>query len=172
MIISKPVIGIALGLTLATADAAVAGTKRLTLNWNELGSAVENRQVTVVLSRGVRLSGMVAEVRPETLRMALNQSSDKKAYPPGEVSIAREEVTEIRIKEVKGPGRLIGAAGLGAGASLGTLGWAISDSRVNVADSTRITQWTAITAGAVVGGYLVGRWLDTNTTVIRVAKAK
>ncbi len=170
MTIHQPVVGIILALAAATADSAAAATRNLTVRWNELEAAIGNRPVTVVLAGGARLTGTVAEVRPESLRMAVDRSSDRRAYPPGEISLAREQVAEVRIKEVKGPGRLIGAAGLGAGASLGTLGWAISDSRVNVSDGARIAQWTAITAAAVAGGYLAGRHWDTTTTVIRLAK--
>ena len=79
--------------------------------------------------------------RPSTIR----KTSDKNAYARGQASIPRVEVDEIRIRATKGPGRLIGAAGLGTAAGLSSIGWAISDSLINVDDSTRITQWVGIT---------------------------
>ena len=103
--------------------------------------------------------------RPSTIR----KTSDKNAYARGQASIPRVEVDEIRIRATKGPGRLIGAAGLGTAAGLSSIGWAISDSRINVDDSTRITQWVGITAGATVGGYFIGRLIDTRQTIIRIA---
>ncbi len=162
-------VALVLAAVLFSSQAAWARTEVLTLKWSELGAAVANREATLLLSGGVRVVGTITGVREDTLIVSIRKSSEKKTYSPGEASIPRKEVSEIRLKRVKGPARLIGAAGIGTAASLGSLGWAISDSRVNVSDSTRVAQWVAITAGATIGGYLVGRAIDTKETIIRIA---
>lgn len=163
---------IALFLPLITGGASAARVTELTLRWNELAAATASQKVTVALTTGVRVKGNILEVGQDTLRMAIQASSDQAAFPPGEHAIPRKSVGEIRIKRIAGPGRLIGAGGIGAAASLGSLKWAISDSRVNVSDSRRVGQWVAITAGGVAGGYLVGRLIDSKETVIRIDPAK
>jgi hypothetical protein len=158
-----------LAIVLSVPQAAWAKTEVLTLKWSELSPTVANREVTVLVPGNVRVRGTVTEVQPDALVMTIRKTSDKKAYPKGEASIPRAEVHEIRIKQVRGPARLIGAAGAGTAAALGSFGWSISDSRVNVSDATRGAQWAAITAGATVGGYLIGRLIDTKETIIKVA---
>ncbi len=156
-------------LALTIVQIAHADVKVLTLQWNEVGAAVRSQMVTVELTRHNRLKGTIIEVGQDAIRIDIQSSSDKKAFPPGEASVPRKEVGEIRIKRVKGVGRLIGAAGIGTAASLGSLPWAISDSRANVSDGKRIAQWVAITGAAVAGGYWLGRLIDTKVTVIKIA---
>jgi hypothetical protein len=158
-----------LAIVLSVPQAAWAKTEVLTLKWSELSPTVANREVTVLLSGNVRVRGTVTELQPNALVMTIRKTSDKKTYPKGDASIARAEVHEIRIKRVRGPARLIVAAGAGTVAALGSFGWAISESRVNVSDATRGAQWAAITAGVTVGGYLIGRLIDTKETIIKVA---
>lgn len=156
-------------LTSAGIPTALARTEVVTVRWDELSGTVANRTVTVVLSGGGRLTGVISQVRQDDLLMAIDKSSDHGHYPPGEMPVPRREITEIRLKRRKGPGRLIGAGGAGAATALGALPWAISDARVNVSDGARIAQWAALTAGATAGGYLIGRLIDTRETVIRLA---
>jgi hypothetical protein len=156
-------------IVLAGSQIALAKTDVLTLKWNEVEAAVANREVTVVLAGNVRLTGAVREFQPDALVMTVRKTSDRNAHPTGDTSIPRREVVEIRIKEVSGPGRLIVAAGAGTASGLGSLPWALSESRVNVSDQARAGQWAAITAGATVGGYLIGWMIDTKHTIIKVA---
>jgi len=157
-----------LAIVLATAT-AWAKTEVLTLQWSELSTAIANREVTVLLSSNARVTGTVREVQPQALLMTIRKASDKNAYPAGEASIPRNNISEIRMKRVAGLGRLIGAAGVGTAGSLGSLPWAISESRINVSDNTRGGQWLAITAAATVAGYFIGRLIDTKQTIIKLA---
>ena len=43
----------------------------------------------------------------------IRKSSARSSYSPGEASIPRTEILEIRLKRISGPARLIGAAGAG-----------------------------------------------------------
>ncbi len=140
-----------------------------TLSWGELGAAVGNQQVTLVLTNGVRIQGTVERVLEDALAVNVRKTSNPRLYAAGQTSIARKEIAQLRIKRVKGPGRAIGAAGIGALGALATLPWALSEKRVNVSDSSRIASWSAISAGCVVGGYLVGRMIDSKETVFTIA---
>ena len=153
---------------LAAAPFAQARSEVRGLKWSELGAAVANRRVTLVLSTNARLQGTVAALQQDALLMDIIATSDKQAYPAGQTSVPRKDVVQVRIKKVKGPARLVGAAGIGAAASLGSLAWAISERRINVSDASRITSWIAITIGAVIGGYFIGRAIDTRETIINV----
>jgi hypothetical protein len=148
---------------------AQGGVKELTLRWEEVGAAVGKQVVTVELIRNTRLKGTIIGVGQDAIRMNIQSSSDKQTFPPGEGSVPRKEIAAIRIKRMEGRGRLIGAAGIGSAASLGSLRWAISESRVNVSDNKRIAQWAAISAAAVAGGYWIGRLIDSKETVIKIA---
>jgi len=142
----------------------------INLKWNELSSAVVDRPATVILASDVQLQGRITGVDADALQMLIEKAPRGSAYSRGQSSIPGRDVREIRLRSVKGYGRLIGAAGAGAGVALGTLNWAISDSRINVSDGARIAQWAGITAGAVVGGYLIGRLADRRETHIRVVR--
>lgn len=146
-------------LCVLSASALVQAENVLTLQWSELAGAVGHREATVLLANNQRVKGVVTAVEADAL-----------VLPSGR--LGRESIRELRVKRVKGPRRAIGAAGAGAGAALGTLPWAISDSRVNVSDGTRVAQWAGITAVAAVAGYFIGRQLDTRVTVIRIEQAE
>jgi hypothetical protein len=116
-----------------------------------------------------RASGSTCSTVLLTRTLPERETVTKQAYPEGNASIPRGSISEVRLKRVKGLGRLIGAAGAGTAAGLGSLPWALSESRINVKDSTRGAQWLGLTAAAAVGGYFLGRLIDTKKTIIRVA---
>ena len=158
------VLALLLGIPLSAADV-------IELKWNELSSAVVDRPATVILANDVQLRGRITAVGADALQMVIEKAPRTSAYSPGQASIPGGEIREIRLQSLKGYGRLIGAAGAGAGVALGSLNWAISDSRVNISDGARIAQWAGVTAGVVVGGYLIGRLVDKRDTHIRVVGA-
>jgi hypothetical protein len=149
----------ALLLSLLLLHSTAFAEQTVTLRWNELQGAIANRQATVLLSDNRQIRGVASSVTEEAILM--------EQAPSGR--IARATVREIRVRQTKGPRRAIFTAAAGAGAALGTLPWAISDSRVNVSDGARIAQWSGITAAATVAGYLIGNRLDTRETIIRIA---
>lgn len=149
----------ALLLSLLLLHSTAFAEQAVTLRWNELHGAIANRHATVLLTDNRQIKGTVTSVTDDAILM--------QQAPSGRV--ARSSVREIRIKQTKGPRRAIFTAAAGAGAALGTLPWAISDSRSNISDGARIAQWSGITAAATVAGYFIGRRLDTRETTIRIA---
>ncbi len=153
---------------LAGVQVTQAQSEYQSLSWSKLGAAVANQEVTLVLSSGVRVKGTVESVLEDALAVNIHKTSNTRLYAAGQASIARKDISEVRIKRVKGPGRVIGAAGIGAAGAFASLPWALSENRVNVSDSSRMASWAVISAGCVVGGYLIGRAIDTKETVITI----
>jgi hypothetical protein len=56
--------------------------------------------------------------------------------------------------------RRLGALGGAAGGFFAYMPVALGDSRVGVSDGQRLLEWSAVTAGAAIVGYLIGRKLD------------
>jgi hypothetical protein len=155
-------------LALVLLPHARCATKELVLRWDQLMEAAGNRPVTVELEGGKRFGGVIVSAGPDVMRVSVRSSSGKLASAPQVELVSRKELLAIRIREIKGHGRLIAAATTGAAVSLGSLPWAISESRVNVSDAKRIGQWTAISAAGVACGYAIGRLFDRKETVIHI----
>lgn len=149
--------------------AATARTDGRQIRWSELANTVGAAAVTVVVKGEVRLQGTIAGVRPDTLLIDVAKSSDHKAYAPGQLSVPRKDVAEVRLRKIRGPYRAILASGAGVGIFFATLPWAMSESRINVSDPKRITQHAFITAAGVAAGYFAGRAADTRETILRFA---
>ena len=56
--------------------------------------------------------------------------------------------------------RTAGAVVGGAAAFVGYVPFALSDSRIGISDRQRIAEWSAVTAGAAVLGYWIGKKFD------------
>ncbi len=56
--------------------------------------------------------------------------------------------------------RAIGAVTAGAGAFVGYMPFAFSESRICVSDTQRLVEWSAITAGSAYLGYWLGKKFD------------
>jgi hypothetical protein len=139
------------------------------LSWAKLGAAVADQEVTLILSSGTRLNGTVDRVLDDSLAVTIRKTSNSRLYPRGQASVPRKEVSEVRIKRIKGPYRAIFAAGIGAAGAFASLPWAISEERINVSDSSRIGAWIAVAGGSAAAGYFLGRTIDTHETVITIS---
>jgi len=166
---SRPTMTTLLAFMLAGVQVTHAQSGFQSLSWSKLSAAVANQEVTLVLSGGARVKGTVESVLEDALAVNIHKTSNRRLHPVGQASIARKDISEVRIKRVKGPGRVIGAAGIGALGALASLPWALSEKRVNVSDASRLASWTALSAGFVVGGYFLGHAIDTQETVITIA---
>jgi hypothetical protein len=149
-------------------ETAQAQDAVLSLRWAELGPAVANKKVRLVLRNDTHIEGTVVDVQSDALSVNILKTSDKKVYPVGQASIARVDVFQVLVKSVKGPMRLIGAAGIGAAGSLISLRVALSESIHNWSDESRIRTWIGVTAASIVGGYILGRRADSHETLITI----
>ncbi len=166
--LAKRLVATVLSFAFLSLETAYAQEDFLTLRWAELNAATAHKKVKLVLRNDVHLEGEVRSVQSDTLDMAVLKTSDKKGHPVGNISIPRHEVMELRIKEIKGPMRLIGAAGIGAAGSLIALNRALDESRPSN-DAARMTAWGVTTIACVVGGFFLGRLADTHETQVKIA---
>jgi hypothetical protein len=141
------------------------------IRWNDLPAAVGQSEVVTVLRNGERLHGRVTGVQSDFLLLEVVKSPDKKKFSPGQQSVPRRDVVEVRRREIRGPYRALLAGGGGAGLFFASLPWAMSERRANVSDTTRIAQNAAIAGAGAIAGYFAGRALDSQETVFRFETA-
>ena len=150
------------------ASLQAAGPQEISLRWNELEPAIAGRQVQMVLPGGARIEGRALVVQPDALVLRITRTSDKKLQPKGETALARSSVSVLRVVKSGIRWRVIGiTVGTALVAAAGTT---ISiRTHVNAENLAKyIGYGSAGMLGAGVGGYLVGRRADRQTTMIRI----
>src|SRR5262245_35301558 len=88
--------------------------KQVQLSWEELAGFVVEQKVSLALPDGARLQGEVLAVRPESLVLDIQKSSQKKVHPKGQAEIPRSSVTEMQIIRERSAGMRIACGILGA----------------------------------------------------------
>lgn len=151
---------------LLTQSMAMAAPKPLELKWSELRSAIEGRTIQLTLPGGATVHGDVRIVRDEALVLNVRRSSDAMAYPKGYTTIPKESVTELRVREIHGRwGRKVGNG-------LGTLAGVLAGGYIAVHTANSpgpgLATFGIITGAGAVGGYFLGKAVDTRVTLIRV----
>jgi len=144
----------------------VAASSPLELKWSELSPLIAGRIVELTVLGGAKVRGEVATVRDDALVLDVRQSSDSKAYPKGNAAIPRSSVTLLQVQRERGKwGRSIGTT-LGVLTGLGVGGY----TAVKAANSAGagVAIFVVIAGAGAVGGYFVGKALDSKTTEIRV----
>ena len=134
--------------------------------WSELSQIIEGYQVQLVLPDGVAIKGEAATVRADTLIINIKRTTNGNAHPKGRSSIPRASVTLIEVERREGRrGRNLGATvGVIAGVALGAYAAAGStDSGGNA-----VVAFAAIGSAGALGGYFLGRTLDTRKTSIKI----
>ena len=165
-------VAVAFGLLLQDAafaqQAPTLNSKQVQISWEELSGLVIDKKISTTLPDGTRLQGDALAVRPEALVLDVQKTSNKKLHPKGQTEVPREAVSEIRVIRVGGPFMriLMGIAG-GFGGTLGATGLAfLTDSLAAFVP--------ALLLGiplAAVGGYYLGKLIDTHTTRLLIQDA-
>lgn len=118
----------------------------VTLHWSEIAATVQGAKATIVLTNGTKVHAVIADVQPAGITLDSHQS------------VARETITQIRIRKNRIKGRIIGTT---VGAALGGLGAVDPD----IDPSARLIA-AAVWIG---GGYLIGYAIDRHEIVINIA---
>jgi len=138
---------------------------RAETRWEDLEQVVSGRLVSTVLTDKTELYGRVLGVSSDGLRFEVRRTSDKRAYPRGEVVVPREQLSVLSYAETKGKWRALGTAiGAGAGAAAGSLGAVRMNNEGNAAAAGAIAA-SAVGAGAAAG-YFAGRSADRRTVLV------
>lgn len=155
------------GFLLTLTPALAAKEERLELKWNELGPAVEGKEVTVALTDGGIIEGQVLDVGSDALSMDIKETSNPQDYPKGQKSVLRSLVSVVRLKEVRGNWRAIGTAiGLGATVPLGIAFAQYGENESNPELGATIA--AVLIGGGVAAGYFLGRAADRRVVVITI----
>jgi hypothetical protein len=146
----------------------IAAPRPLELKWSELSSTIRGRTIRLTLPEGATVSGEVIVVREESLVVNVRKTSDPKAYPTGNATIARTSVTVLRMTESDGRwGRKVGSR---LGTLSGVLAGVYVVAKTEPSGGAGLAIFGAITAAGMLGGYFVGRSADARTTLIQVVQ--
>ena len=145
---------------------ALAKSSPVELQWDELSSHLQGREIELVLPDSTALKGKVEAIRADTLVLDVTHSSNSQAHPKGNAVIPRGSVTLLSLKD--SPGRW----GRGIGVTLGTLSGMALGSYVAVEHTRSVgpgaATFAAISGAGSVAGYFIGRPADHRRTQIRV----
>ena len=143
--------------------------RQLQLKWSALDPAIAGRKVALVLPGGTHIEGKVLRAEPEGLRLKIAKTSDRKAQPKGEHLIPRQSVSVLRYTEYRRIGRLIGTLALPAAVAAGVVAGAppyLEGGTIAIVAAIG----AGCVAGAAIGGYYIGKRVDTRVTEIRIAR--
>ncbi len=121
----------------------------------------------VALTDGEILEGQVLDVGSDDLRIDVKETSNSQDYPKGQNSVRRSLVSVVRLKEVRGNWRAIGAAiGLGVTVPLGIGFVQHGDNEGNPELAATIA--AVLIGGGAAAGYFGGRAADRRVVVITI----
>jgi hypothetical protein len=162
----RSVLAILLAVALAAPFAASAESRPIELQWSELGSRLQGRDIELVLPDGTALRGEVEAIREDTLVLNVKKTSNSKAHPKGNALIPRTSVTLLSLNESRGRwGRTVGV-------TLGTLTGMALGGYVAAADTRSaaagLSTFLALSGAGTLTGYFLGKSADDRVTYIRV----
>jgi hypothetical protein len=161
--------GIGLLICLSQGAAWGGAPQQVRLKWSELDSRIANKKIAIALPGGTAVEGKVRAVQPDGLRLKISKTSNRGAQPKGEHVIPREAVSVVRVTESRWRGKLLGA--LGAAALAGGI---VAAQDIDIYEGTLVVVVPLVTAagiaGAGIGGYYIGKKLDTRVTEITVIR--
>jgi len=120
----------------------------LQLHWNDLGALVSGRSVRLPLKDGARIEGLVRGVGPGAMDVSVTRTSDRRIYPKGLISVARNLIGEVELLKPGGHkgaiiGGIVGAVSA-AGAAGGALEGNASEGQMAVAVAAPLVMCTGV----------------------------
>jgi hypothetical protein len=150
---------VALLVTASQIPACAGERKTLRLPWSELGPAVADRKVALVLTGGTAVEGKVLGVESDALRLQVTWTTDSKVVRKGKTSIPRSSVSVIRMARYSRRWRLLLTPGLPA-ALLGGMAAGVSMHHHTPAPQQIVPIGIGVILGGTIAGYYVGKRLD------------
>ena len=158
------ILALVLAAVITCPFAAHADGRAVRLKWQDAASLARGRTAIVTTTGGAKRKGRIANFTPEAI---LFEDSKKGTVP-------RPDVAEIRVVDYVGNGRHVGkmlggAAGLLAG--LLTAAVVGLDEAAGNQDRNKAIAVVSVVGGlpaGMIGGYLLGRRLDKQVTIVRI----
>lgn len=149
--------------------AAPSAARPVELKWGELAPLIGNQKVQLALPDGAVISGETIAVRDDALVLDVKKTSNNAAHPKGNAAIPRDSVTLLQLERRSNKGAR--AIGTTVGIVSGVIGGAyIAAKAANDSAGAFLGTWTGIASASSVGGYLLGKELDKQTTYIKVVE--
>jgi hypothetical protein len=139
------------------------------LKWGELAPLIGNRKVQIALPDGAVISGESIAVRDDALVLNVEKTSNKAAYPKGNAAIPRASVTLLQVERRRHKGaRAIGTTvGVISGVMVGGY---VAGKTASSTFGGFLATWTGLATAGSVGGYMIGKEIDTQMTYIKVVE--
>ena len=80
---------------------SLAKTNAIVLRWEELSGVAAGKDVDLRLTDGTGLRGELLVVRPDSLSIDVNKTSNEQAYPKGQREVPRASVSEFEMRRLK-----------------------------------------------------------------------
>jgi len=138
---------------------AIGVNRELRLSWGELASFVSGRSAKVTLADHQWVQGKILAVGLEGLSMRVADAQDQKRFPSRKLLVPRVEVAKIRIERYSKHWRAILTPGISAAALL-AMAFAANQTQPTPDPAKVAPIGMGVTAGAVLGGYYIGKRLD------------
>ena len=147
---------------------SLAKTNAIVLRWEELSGVAAGKDVDLRLTDGTRLRGELLVVRPDSLSIDVNKTSNEKAYPKGQREVPRASVSEFEMRRLKSAkwrvvGTTLGVVGgifTAAGVAVGLCGFECGNGAAWAALGTGV--------GVAVLGNRLGHYADMQTTIVKI----
>ena len=149
--------------------AAPSAARPVELKWGELAPLIGNQKVQLALPDGAVISGETIAVRDDALVLDVKKTSNKAAHPKGNAAIPRDSVTLLQVERQSHKGAR--AIGTTVGVVSGVIGGGYVAAKA--AGSTAggfLATWTGLVTAGSVGGYMIGKEIDQQTTYIKVVE--
>ena len=166
---SLPALLLLLLPSLHAQPASSSAARPVELKWGELSSLIRNQKVSMVLPDATMISGEAIVVREDALVIDVKKTSNASAYHKGHTPIPRASVTLLQLERRNRKGARV------IGTTVGVIGGVIGGGYVALltADDSPggfAATWTSLATAGSVGGYLLGKEIDSKTTYIKVVE--
>jgi hypothetical protein len=169
----RRILAVLVALAVLTQDAAFAEQQRpplkqnqVEITWDELAGVIVQKRISTVLPDGVKLQGEVLAVRPDSLLLYVQKSSQKKLHALGQTEIPRASISEVRVIRHSSPVMRI------IGGTLGAIGGVFATGVVAVTTESAaavVLCLLLLIPLSAVAGYYAGKAADRRTTRITIA---
>jgi L-lactate permease len=161
------------GALMFLAWAQIAQAESTQLTWSGL-PAVIGKNVRIVMPDGSVIEGLATAVEPEALVLQVRKTNRGSNYAKGSLPVPRASLKTLQVADSRIAGRVIGVtfgAALGVAAGLGAAITASGQGFLGPSEPKkgRAAGFAVVAVALPVGGYFLGKKVDTQWKTIAIA---